>query len=134
MYLFIMEQLKDISSLDDIRLLVDSFYGKARTDELLGPIFNGIIQDRWPEHLDKMYRFWETVLLDNHTYHGSPFWPHAQMPVNATHFDRWQLLFRETVTQHFDGPKASEACWRGEKMAQMFLSKITYYNSTTAIK
>lgn len=45
----------DIGILKDIELLVDSFYTKVRSDELLGPIFNGVIQNRWPEHLKKMY-------------------------------------------------------------------------------
>ena len=53
--------------LDDIKILVDTFYDKARQDTLLGPIFEGVIEDRWPEHLEKMYRFWQTVLLGEHT-------------------------------------------------------------------
>ena len=57
----------DIGTLDDIKLLVDTFYGKIRENELLGPIFNGILKDRWPAHLEKMYRFWQTVLLEQHT-------------------------------------------------------------------
>ena len=64
---------KDIEILDDIKLMVDSFYGKIREDDLLGDIFNKIIEDRWPQHLEKMYRFWQTVLLAEHTYIGSPF-------------------------------------------------------------
>lgn len=68
---------QDILTIEDVKLLVNSFYDKIRRDELLGPVFNGIIQDRWPVHLEKMYRFWQTVLLQEHTYFGSPFLPHA---------------------------------------------------------
>ena len=64
---------KDISNIQDIKLLVDVFYGKVREDGKLKDIFNNKIQDRWPEHLEKMYRFWQTVLLEEHTYYGSPF-------------------------------------------------------------
>ncbi|MFD2145824.1 group III truncated hemoglobin [Mucilaginibacter antarcticus] len=64
---------KQILTLDDIKLLVDTFYDRIRTDELLAPIFNQRIQDRWPIHLEKMYKFWQTVLLEEHTYFGSPF-------------------------------------------------------------
>ncbi|MCH5689347.1 group III truncated hemoglobin [Niabella sp. W65] len=74
-YLYIMNDKKDIRSIADIQLLVNNFYAAIRSNEALGPIFNERISDRWPEHLEKMYRFWQTVLLEDHTYFGSPF-PH----------------------------------------------------------
>lgn len=128
-----MDAKKDISSIDDIRLLVDDFYGKIRENTLLGPIFDGVIQDRWPEHLEKMYRFWQTVLLETHTYFGSPFPPHANLPVDKTHFDTWLEIWYATVDGHFAGEKAEEAKWRGDKMAAMFLYKIDYYRNSSAI-
>ena len=120
---------KEISHIEDIKVLVDGFYQSIRDNELLGPIFNGIIKDRWPEHLEKMYRFWQTVLLGNHTYFGSPFPPHAKLPVEKVHFDTWLKLWHATIDKHFTGEKADEAKWRGDKMAAMFLSKIQYFNS-----
>jgi hemoglobin len=122
-----MDEKTDIQNLEDIQLLVDSFYAKVRQDELLSPIFNGIIQDEWETHLEKMYRFWQTVLLEEHTYYGSPFRPHAPLPVSDQHFDRWKALFKETIDEHFVGKRASEALWRAEKMAAMFLTKIRYF-------
>lgn len=127
-----MTEKKDIASIKDIQLLVDTFYGKVRIDPLIGPIFNGVIRDKWPEHLEKMYRFWQTVLLDEHTYYGSPFPPHAQLPVEQKHFDAWLRLWHETVDTFFTGAVANEAKWRGDKMAVMFLSKITYYRNNSA--
>ncbi|MBS1586668.1 MAG: group III truncated hemoglobin [Bacteroidetes bacterium] len=127
-----MSERKDITSMEDIKLLVDSFYGKIRVDLLLGGIFNGVIKDRWPEHLEKMYRFWQTVLLGEHTYYGSPFPPHAQLPIEQHHFDTWLKLWHETIDEHFTGTKADEAKWRGDKMAVMFLSKIDYYRNNSA--
>ncbi len=117
----------DIQHLEDIKILVDKFYDRIQRDELLGPIFNGIIQDRWPEHLEKMYRFWQTVLLEEHTYYGSPFPPHAKMPINKTHFDQWIGLFSKTVDELYEGEKAEKAKWQGERMASMFQFKIAYY-------
>jgi hemoglobin len=107
--------------------LVNSFYGKIREHELLGVIFNSAIQNEWPRHLEKMYRFWQTVLLEEHTYFGSPFPPHAKLPVEKKHFDEWLRLWHETLDEQFAGPKVDEAKWRSEKMATMFLSKIIYY-------
>ena len=62
-----MTALNDILRLEDVKILVDTFYGKIRQDDLLADIFNQIIQDNWSTHLEKMYRFWQTVLLSEHT-------------------------------------------------------------------
>ena len=118
---------QDILTIADIKLLVDGFYDKVKVDELIGPIFNERIKDRWPEHLEKMYRFWQTVLLGDHTYYGSPFPPHAQLPVNHEHFVKWMELFTTTVDSLFIGEKATEAKWRAAKMAEMFEIKIEHY-------
>lgn len=118
--------MREIQNIEDIKLMVDSFYAKVRQDDLIGPIFDEKIQDRWPEHLEKMYTFWETVLLRKHTYFGSPFPPHAKLPVNKEHFERWLELFMKNLDEHFTGEKAEEAYWRAEKMANMFNYKINY--------
>lgn len=117
---------KDITSLEDIKLLVDTFYSKIREDDMLGIIFNQNIQDRWPIHLDKMYRFWQTILLEEYTYDGRPFPPHAHLPIGKVHFDQWLSLFEDTVYSLFSGAKADEAVWRAKKMAAMFESKLDY--------
>lgn len=124
-----MSATKDISTIEDIQLMVDEFYSKVREDKLLADIFNHVIKDRWPEHLDKMYRFWQTVLLGTHTYHGSPFVPHAHLPVSKKHFDRWLELFEEVVDSHFAGSVADIAKLQGNRMAIMFRSKIEYYQN-----
>lgn len=119
---------EDINNLADIQILVDTFYDTIRKDQLLGPIFDGIIQDRWPEHLEKMYRFWQTVLLEKHTYYGSPFPPHAKMPIQKEHFDRWIQLFTQTVDALYTGETADRAKWQGNRMAEMFQFKIQHLN------
>lgn len=117
---------KDIAHLDDIKLLVDTFYGKVQTDDLIGPIFSSVISN-WQPHLAKMYTFWQTVLLQEHTYYGSPFPPHAKLPVSGAHFERWLSLWRSTVDDFFEGSKANDAKWRGQAMADMFMAKIEYF-------
>ena len=133
---------KDISTLDDIKLLVDSFYGRVREDSQLKDIFNERIQDRWPQHLEKMYRFWQTVLLEEHTYYGSPFVPHAKLPVELEHFERWIELFGETVEAPFKGEKATRANGMENEWLKCFIPKLSttritqqplYYNKLVVI-
>lgn len=118
---------KDITNLEDIKLMVDTFYSNVRKDELIGSIFDEKIGDRWPEHLEKMYRFWQTILLEEHTYSGSPFPPHRQLPVEKQHFTRWMEIFSQTVNTLFEGPLAEEAKLRAKNMAEMFNYKIEYF-------
>ncbi|WP_269234953.1 group III truncated hemoglobin [Flavobacterium flavigenum] len=121
--------LQDISNIEDIKLLVNTFYEKVQNDDLIGPIFNQKMIGRWPEHLEKMYRFWQTLLLEEHTYSGSPFPPHKQLPVNQSHFDRWMEIFTETVDSLFFGKLAEEAKLRAANMAYMFNYKIEYFRN-----
>jgi len=123
--LFQQKMKQDIQQLDDIKLLVNTFYGRVQKDELIGPIFASKITD-WTPHLEKMYRFWQTILLHEHTYSGSPFPPHATLPVVQDHFDAWLGLWRTTVDEFFEGANAEEAKKRGKIMAQLFHYKIDY--------
>lgn len=120
---------QDIQTLDDIKELVDQFYMTIRNDTLLGPIFKERIQDNWAPHLEKMYSFWQTILLDEHSYFGSPFPPHMNLPIEAKHFAQWLNLFEARVDDLFAGEKAEEAKWRAQKMAQMFQFKLDYLNA-----
>ncbi len=119
----------DILTLDDVKLLVDTFYNKVAEDEMLAPIFIGRLGDNWLPHLQKMYTFWQTVLLEEYTYNGAPFPPHARLPVDESHFNQWLNLFAQTIDALFMGDKANEAKWRATKMVQMFQHKIAYFKN-----
>jgi hemoglobin len=119
----------DITTLDDIKLMVNTFYGQVQQDPSIGLIFNQKIGNRWPEHLEKMYRFCQTILLEVHTYSGSPFPPHKQLPVGKEHFEHWMLIFTQTIDSLFEGPRADEAKMRAKNMAEMFHYKIEYFRN-----
>ena len=124
-----MEPKHDIATLDDIKLLVDTFYTKVADDALLAPIFGERLGDHCGPHLQKMYAFWQTVLLEEYTYNGAPFPPHAKLPVDSSHFETWLSLFADTLDSLFTGPKADEAKWRAGRMAQMFQLKIAHFKN-----
>lgn len=114
----------DIRGREDIKLLVDSFYGLVASDELLAPIFNFRLSTHWQPHLEKMYMFWDAALFGVKGYIGNPFGKHATMEIDKQHFDRWLRLFNETVDCHFEGEVANEAKSKALAMADMFLAKI----------
>lgn len=116
--------MKDITTIADVQQLVHTFYEEVRKDELLGPVFNSRLADQWEEHLEKMVRFWQTILLGEHTYSGYPFHPHATLAIDASHFEKWVTIFQTTVDRLFTGPVADEAKNRGVLMAKIFQHKL----------
>jgi len=77
--------------------LVDDFYGRVRADPALGPIFAARVKD-WDQHLDRMKRFWRSVLFSSGEFFGNPMLKHMAIPgLDRPLFDRWLLLFRQTL-------------------------------------
>ncbi|MEO5600008.1 MAG: group III truncated hemoglobin [Cyclobacteriaceae bacterium] len=98
---------KDITTREDIQLLVDKFYDKVKADGLLGPVFSHV---NWPNHLPVMYDFWSSMLLGDQTYKGNPLQKHLPLPIQPEHFDQWLTLFKEAVKENFTGEKAKRLC------------------------
>lgn len=121
--------MPDITFPEDVHRLIDTFYEKVRRDEVIGYIFNDVAQVDWPEHLPRMYAFWEFLLLGADTYRGNPLekhWAvHALEPFTEAHFDRWLQLFREAVDERFAGPKAEDAKFRAMAIAETWKPKFT---------
>lgn len=122
-----METKRQIVSLEDVKFLVDTFYNKVRKDTKLAPIFDERINGNWEAHLEKMYKFWQTILLSEYTYTGNPFQHHERLPVDHSHFAAWISLFTETIDELFTGEKSEEAKWRAGKIAETFEHKIAHY-------
>jgi hemoglobin len=123
----------DIKNIDDIILLVDSFYDKVNRDELLSPIFNDIAHVNWDEHLPIMYSFWGAVLFETNTYKGQPVSSHTELPLTTEHFTRWLQLFKETVDEHFEGEKAGEAKEKADSIAVIFQTKLGLISDSMGI-
>jgi hemoglobin len=82
-----------------VREVIDAFYVKVRRDPILGPVFDGIIKDDWPAHLERIGSFWLTATRLGSGYEGRGFMPaHLKHgSIRAEQLPRWLLLFRETA-------------------------------------
>lgn len=94
---------------EDIARLVPRFYASVRADPVLGPIFNGAIDD-WPHHLGKLEAFWSSVMLTSGRYKGQPMVAHLRHAEHMTreNFARWLALWGE-VTEEVLGSGAAAA-------------------------
>ncbi|MGG9971565.1 group III truncated hemoglobin [Ferruginibacter sp. SUN002] len=119
---------KDIEHIDDIKLLVDSFYKKVIVVETIGYFFTKVIQFDWQVHLPVMYSFWDTILFGTMSYKGNPMVKHIEMnkkeSLKKEHFDQWMKLWKETIDELFIGEKANEAKKRAGSIAQLMQYKI----------
>ncbi len=120
---------KDIQNRKDVQLLVENFYGRIRENDVLGPIFNGIIVN-WKSHLNLLTDFWESQLFLKRKYHGNPVTTHQEVDVklNQTitpvHFGLWLNLWFETIDKLFEGETAQIAKNRAQKMSTMLFMQI----------
>ncbi|PKP16536.1 MAG: hemoglobin-like protein [Bacteroidetes bacterium HGW-Bacteroidetes-23] len=118
---------KDIHNRNDIVKLVDTFYEKIKTDQVIGFLFNEIAQINWENHLPKMYDFWENVLFFTGNFDGNPMQKHKELhnkcPLSRTHFNHWNEVFRKTVDELFVGEKAEEIKMRAKNISDVIMYK-----------
>lgn len=122
--------MKTIQTKEDVVFLVDRFYEKVNTDDLLAPIFNDFAKVNWETHMPVMYAFWSSILLGEASYSGRPFPKHLPLPIQKEHFKRWLELFHRTVDDNFEGELAIEAKNRASTIAQIFSHKIKSIKGT----
>lgn len=104
---------------ENIAKLVATFYGRAREDDLIGPIFNTAVKD-WDHHIAQISDFWSSMLLKTGRYNGRPMRPHLMLPLKGEHFDRWLKLFERTAREIFDGDVAEAFIIRARRIADSF--------------
>jgi hemoglobin len=109
-------------NLDDVLIaaVVDAFYRRIRSDVLLGPIFAAHVDD-WPDHIEKLTRFWSSVLMMSGRYKGTPLQNHLAIPnLSAVHFRRWLGLFADTLADLCTPAQGLLFMSRAERIAQSF--------------
>ena len=104
---------------DTIEDLVRTFYGRVRTDDVIGPIFRRVIGEDWEPHLIKLCDFWSSVALGTARYKGTPMQAHMRLDgLSPEHFAHWLALFRETAREVCSPEVAAFFIDRAERIAQ----------------
>lgn len=122
---------KPIESRKEIDFLVRRFYEKVRAHELLGPIFNEVVQD-WGIHLVHLSDFWEMILLQTGPGAGkfNPSASHRNVDskvnhtIDQVHFGNWLELWFATIDQYFEGEVAELAKEHARRMAHLLFMRI----------
>lgn len=109
--------------------VVHGFYGRIRADDLLGPVFAArIADDQWPVHLGKMCDFWSATILRTDRYGGRPLPPHLRIEeLDDSHFNRWLMLFRDTVDERCDRASAAIFFDFARRIARSFRMAVAFH-------
>lgn len=120
--------MKDITSREDVEILVNKFYDKVIKDDVIGFFFTDVAKIELNKHLPKMYNFWESILLGNPVYEGNPMRVH--FPINEVaaleerHFNRWLQIWEETIHENFEGQNTETAIARALNIARIMHHKM----------
>jgi len=83
---------------EEIATLVDRFYADIRQHPRLGPLFEAKLDGIWDMHLERMNRFWRSVLLHSGEYSGQPVVKHNALPgLEEDDFRLWIEQFEQTA-------------------------------------
>lgn len=120
--------LKDIENRADIEFLIDEFYKKIITDDLIGHFFTKVIVISWEKHIPIMYDFWETTLLGKMKYKGNPIVKHLELSkkqqITTQHFDQWLYYWEKTINKNFKGQIANDAIKRAKQIGELMKFKL----------
>lgn len=119
---------KALENRQDIEKLVRLFYQNIRNNTEINYIFDIIPAQRWEYHLDKMFRFWSSILIEENSYHDNPMLKHIKLnekiPLTFRHFDVWLEIWIKTVNSLFEGPLAEEAIIRAKTIKEMMAKRV----------
>jgi hemoglobin len=125
--------VQDIETRADVERLVRAFYAKALVDPVIGFIFTDVARLDVEAHVPEIASFWETILLGARSYSGGAFRPHAELNLKvrlrAGHFERWLVLWRATVDEHFAGERAELAKHHAGRVARAFNGRLEAMNA-----
>lgn len=113
-----------------VSTFVERFYARIRADEMLGPIFAERIAD-WDWHLDRMKRFWRSILHNSGEFSGNPMAKHLAIAgLEERHFAHWLELFYATLRELEGDPQATQLVGtRARMIADSLLTGIAMRDS-----
>ncbi len=117
----------DITTVDDIELLVRRFYQAVIPDPRLGPIFEGFGVD-WGVHIPKLVDFWANRLLGARGFSGNVAGAHLAVfercPFGTAEMARWLELWQETLDELFVGPTVELAKTRADGASEAIMALV----------
>lgn len=118
----------DLSTRTEIHDLVVEFYRAIVNDAELGYIFGEVAEVDWTLHIPKLIDYWCRVLLKQPGYDGYILAAHQHVhgiePIPREMFDRWYLMWVDSIDGTWEGPIAEQAKAHGAKTMKMLAHRL----------
>lgn len=119
----------DLDNRRKVHDVVVAFYREVVFDDLLAPVFGEVAEVDWAVHIPKLIDYWCQVLLGERGYNGYILGPHRAVhdlrPFHAELFDRWYLLWVDSIDARWAGPHAERAKTHAARIAHVLARKLT---------
>ncbi|WP_085316504.1 globin family protein [Derxia lacustris] len=100
-----------------IATVVRSFYTRARTDSMVGPDYDHMVDD-WEARFRLVQRFWSCALCNGSQ--ESCGTANNDLPFDASQFDRWCNLFCQATLDVLRGDAARRTVKQAERIALFY--------------
>lgn len=118
-----MNSKKDIESRKDIEKVLEAFYRKVFTDQLIGHFFTIIVPLDLEKHIPLITDFWESIIFNTQNYRKNVMEIHhhinMQSSIKKEHLDRWVQIFHQTIDELHEGDKARLMKQRARSVATL---------------
>ncbi len=122
------EVLPDLDTRARIHDLVVHFYREIVFDDLLAPVFGEDAEVDWAAHIPKLIDYWSRILLGQRGYDGYILGAHQHVheikAFEPALFDRWYLLFVDSVDGSWRGPIATKAKVHAARMVAVLAHRL----------
>lgn len=121
--------MKDITTQEDLYVLVDEFYKKLLSDDSINYIFTDIVQIHLKSHLPILVTFWSQAILGTGGYIKNLTQIHLDVDtkehLTPELFTIWINHFYTSVDENFKGAKAEQIKTQALSIATVMQIKIS---------
>jgi len=120
---------RDISSREDLHLIVSDFYKDLLENKELNHFFTEFKDEsKLKAHLEILVDFWDNTLFYSGSYSKNAIKPHIKIHfdkvISASNFESWLRLFNKAVDENFQGQNADTIKNRALSIATVMKIKL----------
>lgn len=122
--------MKDLSTREDILLILQKFYDELLADDSINYFFNKItnVEEHLEEHSEILATFWEQSLFLKGGYYNNMFQIHQKVheksPFTKEHYQTWLHHWNHTIDANFKGNYAEQMKAQALSMATVMQIKL----------
>ncbi len=115
--------MPDISSRQDILVIMRSFYSKLLKYKSISYFFTEVVPIDLEEHFPHLVDFWDSILFGSGVYSKNAMQPHLDIAkkssITEKHFKTWLTYLSQSIDKSFEGIYAHTMKSRAQNIASL---------------